>query len=66
MVVHVKRALRINSSAVEAWQLLAQMRWQQGETVQAEVMAMRSNGFAFQNTALHRRSSEAERGKRKR
>jgi hypothetical protein len=42
------------------------MRWQQGETVKAEVMAMRSNGFAFQNTALHRRSSEAERGKRKR
>ncbi len=65
MVVHLKRALRVNSSAAEAWQSLANAL-AAGRSSEAEVMTMRSNGSDFQDTALHRRSSEAERGKRKR
>lgn len=54
--VHVERALRIDPYAAGAWQLLAEIRLQQGAAAQAEVMAMKSNGFAFEDRTLQRRN----------
>lgn len=52
----LERALRIDSRDARLWQRLAVVRLQQGHPVQAEAMAVRSNGLARGDRALMARN----------
>ncbi len=52
----LERALRIDSRNPRLWQRLAEVRLQQGDARQAEILAGKSNQYASGDTAMKRRN----------
>jgi predicted Zn-dependent protease len=50
----LERAVRIDPYDPMAWQMLAKVRLAQGDSMQAEAMAAKSNSLAYGNEALQR------------